>query len=126
MSKVSNQELARIIYSLIAKGMPAKKITAQLAEYLVSEHRTRDLDAVMREVKRLRLTRDEIMEVDVVSVFPVTDSLKSKVSKLFGSKETIFNESIDPQLIGGARFTALEREIDLTFKRQLDTLTVKA
>ncbi len=117
--KITNQALAEMVLSRLKSRKPVVK---QLAAYLVNEGRTRDLDAIMRLVRKLRLERSGQTEIDVVSAFAVPRPALERAAKMLGAEKPIFNSRIDKDLIGGARFTTLEQEIDLSLRRKIDNL----
>ena len=105
----------------LSKKMPLNKLSKSLASYLQQENRTGELDAIMREVKFLRQKQDSIIEADVTSAFPISNTTKKNIVDIFGSK-TLINEEIDKDVIGGVRVETNEHLLDLTVRNRLNQL----
>lgn len=120
MTKPSKHDLAEVVMSL-SKKMPLNKLSKSLASYLQQENRTGELDAIMREVKFLRQKQDGIIEADVTSAFPISNTTKKNIVDIFGSK-TLINQEIDKDVIGGVRVETNEHLLDLTVRNRLNQL----
>lgn len=120
MADVTRKDIAQVVADKLAKGMNAKKLAKQLAQYLIEERRSGELEAIMRDVAAIRYAQDGVLEADVTSAFPLTAATKKEISKLLPAKNVIMNEAIDESLIGGAYVEAGSTLIDATMKRQLE------
>jgi len=121
MHTSSTKELALVILKLMERKTP-KVVARAVASYLVQERRTGDLDAIMREVRRLRAKEHNIVEVDVTSAFPLHDKIRSLVKGKFPGKRVVLTESLDKNVIGGVLVETDDTQIDATIKRQLNRL----
>ncbi len=121
MSAPSRQQLAEAILKLSSK-VSEKKLTETIAAYLVESRRTGELDAVMREVARLREKQDNVTEVTATSAFKLNDGARKAIKSLMGRKQLIINEVVDPELLGGVRLETSEELLDLTVRNRLNQL----
>lgn len=120
MAKASINQLAQAV---LKRGMAQPQ---SVAGYLIAEHRTRDLAAVMREVSRIRSERG-IVEAEVTSAFPVADSTKKTIRRLLhqqlpSAKQIILNLRRDPEVVGGVRVATDNLLLDLTAQGRLKML----
>lgn len=121
MSKLSNKELASVILQLSSK-VSSKRLSKDVANYLASERRTSDLDAIMREVARQRQEADGVTEVTATSAYPLSDNARRELKKLLGIEKAVVNEVIDKDTIGGVRMETSETMLDLTVRNRLNQL----
>lgn len=121
MSSPSRQQLAEVILRLSGR-VSEKKLTETIAAYLVESRRTGELDAVMREVARLREKQDDVTEVTATSAFKLNDGARKAIKSLMGRKQLIINEVVDPELLGGVRLETSEELLDLTVRNRLNQL----
>lgn len=117
--KLSRKQLAEKLLSFVEQGGDSKKIAA----YLIETKQTSSLDGVIREMMRLREEKDGVAEINATSAHALTQEIKDTVSKAFDARRAIFNEKIDKQSnVAGARFTSLDRQLDLTAASKLNRL----
>lgn len=121
MSAPSRSELAVAVLTLSTK-MSAPELSQTLAAYLVENRRTSELDAIMREVSRLREVRDGVTEVTATSAFALNGATKKAIEGLMSSKKTIINEVVDASVLGGVRLETSEMQLDLTVRNRLNRL----
>lgn len=122
MSKPSRKDIAQAMLDLTSKTS-ASKATKSLAQYLVQERRTSELDAIMREVQALRREQTGIEEFQLTSAFTLKDSVKKELTALLGGgKKTVVNEVIDKDVLGGVRVESSEAMLDLTVRNRLQKL----
>lgn len=121
MSNPSRQELATAILHIWNKR--SEKVAAQtIAAYLVDNRRTGELDAIMREVARLRQQQDGVTEVTATSAHKLNDSARKAIKSLLGNKKLIINEVVDSEVLGGVRLETSELSLDLTVRNRLNQL----
>ncbi len=121
MSKPTKRDIALVICELSRK-QSADKLAKTIADYLVQERRTGELDAIMREVLRQRHNKDGISEVTLSSAFPLSKKTKASIAALVGGKNVVINENIDTDLLGGVRVESNEEMLDLTVRTRLNRL----
>ncbi len=120
MPLVSKSDVAEAILRL-SKKHSGKKLAREIAAYITQERRTNDLDAIMREVKRLR-QQNGVAEVDITTAFPASDKVKKEVIAMVDCKQIIINEIIDKNVIGGVRMETSDLYLDLTVRNRLERL----
>lgn len=121
MAAPTRQELAQAIVVLSDK-QSAKRLADTVATYLVANRRTGELDAIMREVARLREQRDNVTEVTATSAYKLNDAAHKAITALLGGKKLIINEVVDPEVLGGVRLETSELQLDLTVRNRLNQL----
>jgi F-type H+-transporting ATPase subunit delta len=122
MAKISQNELAQYIVGQLEAGKNATTLARRVAEFLVSQRRSRELGAVMRKVVKLREQKG-MLEATITSATPLSVSTKSHIKTLLGKPgKVVINDNIDPSVVGGVRIETAERGIDLTVENQLKQL----
>lgn len=121
MSKPSKKQIALAVLEL-SKNSSKKKIAESLASYLADNHRTNELDAIMREIEVQREQMDGISEVTIKSQNKIDESFAKKVVKLMDIERSVINYEINKDLVGGVRAEANGRVLDLTVRNRLNLL----
>lgn len=121
MARASKSDIARAILQL-SKVHSGQKLAREIAAYITSERRTNELEAIIREVRRLREQQDGIVEVDITTAFPATDKIKRQITDIVGTKNVVINEVIDKSVIGGVRMETSDTYLDLTVRNRLERL----
>jgi len=125
MASTSRQELAKAILRL-SDNMSGKRLSEAIAAYLVENRRTGELDAIMREVARLRQQRDGVTEVTATSAYKLNDSARRSIKQILGSEKLTINEVVDAEVLGGVRLETSETLLDLTVRNRLNQLKAAA
>lgn len=120
--RLSNFQLAKRFWELLANSSDTAKTTKQIAAYLTQSRRTKDLPAISREMSKLKADQSSQLEITSVSQFPLSEQTKREVTKLFNAKLAEFDERIDSNLIGGATFRSFDKRLDLSLRGQLSRL----
>jgi F-type H+-transporting ATPase subunit delta len=118
---VSNKDIAQAVLQM-SKSASMTQVTSALASFLVSERRSKDLGAIMREVSRLRQKHSGINEANVTSAFDLNEDLIGQIRQIIGGQTVIINQIIDKSLIGGVRVETNDSLLDLTVRNRLDQL----
>lgn len=118
-------ELAMVLAKL-SDELPAKKVAAEIAGYLLSENRTGELDSLTRDLVNLRAEQG-IVEVTVISARELTASgleeVKSKVKQFYPhARQIIINQRVDASQVGGVRLELPGKQLDLSIKGKLNKL----
>lgn len=121
MSKPSKKQIALAVLEL-SKNSSKKKVAESLASYLADNHRTNELDAIMREIEVQRELIDGISEVTIKSQNKIDESFAKKVVKLMDIERSVINYEINKDLVGGVRAEANGRVLDLTVRNRLNLL----
>ncbi len=120
------RELTRAVYSLLSAAKNRQQLADKLAAYLISERRTKEVNALLRDLEALRLDEDGILEVSVTAARPVSEAVRREIKQLFEAKEIIIHEEIDPALLGGVKVQAHEERLDLSVRARLQRLKTGA
>ncbi len=126
MSKITNRQLAHVAVNELQKGASKAKVSRSLANFLVAERRSKDLDSVVRLIEDEMQRQTGATEVQVISARNLSETVKKQVLGLFKSaskaEHIVVNEVIDPQVIGGVLVESPDHRLDLTVRRQLQRL----
>lgn len=124
MASPTRTELSKALLSVINKTNDQQKLAKAIAHYLSEKRQTRELDAIMRDVARLRAEKG-ILEATVISAFPLHETLKRDIRSLIAKEqktEIVLNEVIDPSVLGGIRIETGEQQLDVTVQAKLHRL----
>lgn len=120
MAQPSRSDIANVILSL-SKKLSGKALAEAIAAYLTEQRRTSELDAILREVSRLRERQEGVTEATVTSAHPLTDKVERQLKEILGEK-IIINSVVDKNVIGGVRVETNDISLDLTVRNRLDQL----
>lgn len=122
--KASRTRLARLIADKTLKQGVSRRFNKEVAAYLLSEHRTNELDSLIRDVQA---DWAEAGHVEVVTrsahalTGPVKDDIRREVKKVHpGAKQIVINEVVDPYIVAGVRLNLPDRELDLDARTKLN------
>ncbi len=121
MSSPSRRQLSEAILVML-KTQTTQKVASSVANYLVANRRTKELDMIMRDIESLRLKREGASEATAISAFELSESTKSLLHELLGDKKTHISYRHDPSLVGGVRVRALDWQLDLSVASKLKQL----
>jgi len=121
--RLPRSELVPILAKLSQK-LPAKKFSAEVANYLLSEDRTDELDSLARDLISYR-AEEGVVEVTTVSAHQLTPQalreVKQRVDRLYPkARQVIINQRIDEDQIGGVRLEMPGRQLDLSIRNKLN------
>lgn len=126
MSSVKRHDIAEAVVALIKSGKSTTVIAQSLAGYLVSERRTREVMALVRDIEKLRFTHDGILEATVSSAHDIDSTIERRINDLFGAKKVYIRSEQEPSLVGGVRVRALDKQLDLSVESKLKQLKAVA
>lgn len=118
----SRKQLADAVMSVIGKSSDRQQAARAVAGYLVGERRTKELNALLRDLEERQLAADDRLEVTAETTYPLSDAAKLKIRQLFDAKEVIIHEQINPGLVGGVRVRALDKVADFSVQARLRQL----
>lgn len=123
MSQASHDEIADAILEMLeSKSGSEKEIATKIASYLIDERRTRDLNAIFRLVELRRYEKSGKLEAEVMSAHEVSEIIKDEITSKFDAKHVLIDMSYSPNLIGGVRVRALDKQLDLSVEAKLNRL----
>lgn len=129
MGKPSRRRVAEVVAELMDNGLSSTKLAKQLAAYLLSERRTKELEPLMRDVIDIRASRGEL-ELVAISVHELSSSVETALTKLTNAaypkaQKFIIHEERSPELISGLLLKYGQNELDLSAHGRLKKLTLK-
>jgi F0F1-type ATP synthase delta subunit len=101
----------------------SKRLSRELAAYLLTERRTGELDSLLRDVQADWAEAGHV-EVVATSAFPLTPAVRRDIEKRVKAvypraKQVVINEVRDPAVIGGVRLNLPDRQLDLSVRTKL-------
>lgn len=126
MAVVKRTELASVITTLLQDGDDKDRLAHEIAAYLVEAHRTKELDAIMRDVMTAR-AKDGIVEANVTTAFPFSAQVKANVQALLKQEypeatKVVLHHSLKPEVLSGVRIQTPDKQLDETARGKLDQL----
>lgn len=127
MSKPSKNQIILAMNKLVKEGMPLAQVARVVSAYLVVEHRTKELDGLMRGLLVQR-AKTGIYEAEITSTFALDQETKRALEQVVRStynnvKQIITHQQIDSSLIGGVRLESSDLRLDLTLRSKLQRLS---
>ena len=122
--KVARTRIASAIADRTLKQGVSKRLSRELAAYLLTERRTGELDSLLRDVQHDWADAGHV-EVIAASAFPLTAAVRGDITKRVkalypAAKQIIINETHDPAVIGGVRLNLPDRQLDLSIRTKLN------
>lgn len=122
--KQPRTKLARLVADKTLKKGASKRLSQEIAAYLLIEGRTSELDSILRDVQA-DWSRAGFVEVLAYSAHPLTPGVKKDISsqtkRLYPSvKQIHITEIRDPEVIGGVRLKLPNQQLDLSIEAKLD------
>lgn len=122
--KTPRTQIAHIIADAGLKGGRTKKLSREVAAYLLSEHRSADLTSLIRDVQA-DWAEAGFVEVLAASAHPLSPGVKAdikqQIKKLYPkARQIIVSEVHDPNVIGGVRLNLPNQQLDLSVEAQLN------
>lgn len=123
MAKLPRHELAKVLAERLLT-LPEKRLAAEVAAYLLAEHRTGELDSLLRDIMQYRADHG-VVEVAAVSAHDlganVRRDIEARVRELYPAARTvIISEQRDESLIGGVRIELANEQLDLSIRATLN------
>ena len=116
--RISRRKLAQFIISQMGLEHALAKALQELAAYLITTKRVREVNLVVRTIED-ELAKDGVVVARVVSAHELSATLKRDITKLIGAREVHFSETIDPDVLGGVRIETPGKLLDATIQRKL-------
>lgn len=122
--KARRTRIAQVVADRTLKSGISRRLSRDVAAYLLSEGRTGELESIVRDVQA-DWADAGIVEVVASSAYPLTAAVKAdirrKVAKLYpGAKRIVVTERHDPEVIGGVRLDFADRQLDLSVEAKLN------
>jgi F0F1-type ATP synthase delta subunit len=122
--KVSRTRLAAVIAERAQQNISAKRLSHEIAAYLLAEGRTDELDSVLRDLMQYRADHG-IVEVIGVSAYPLNSEVRHDIEgvarELYpDAKQVIISEEHDENVIGGVTIELANQQLDLSVRAKLN------
>jgi F0F1-type ATP synthase delta subunit len=122
--KTPRTQIAHIVADSALHGGSTKKLSKEIAAYLLSERRISELASLLRDVQA-DWAEAGFVEVLASSAHPLTTSVKADIQrqmkKLFpNARRIIVSEIHDPYVIGGVRLNLANQQLDLSVEAKLN------
>lgn len=122
--KARRTRIAQVVADRTLKSGISRRLSRDVAAYLLSEGRTGELESIVRDVQA-DWADAGIVEVVASSAYPLTAAVKTdirrKVAKLYpGAKRIVVTGRHDPEVIGGVRLDFADRQLDLSVEAKLN------
>ena len=124
MSKTSRGSIAATVANQTLKSGISKKLSHELAAYLLVEGRTSELDPLMRDVQALWAEAGYI-NATAISAHPINNQAKKKIHQTIaaaypGAKTIVISEEHDNSVVAGVRIELSDRQLDLSIATKLN------
>jgi len=119
--------LAKILaQKTLIPGVDSKKLSYQIAAYLLDNNLIDQLDSLIRDMKLIR-QENGVVDVLVTSAHPVNQLLDRKIHDLIqksysSAREIIIENVIDSNLIGGLKIELASSALDLSLASSLNRI----
>lgn len=122
--KSPRTKIAGAIAAKTLKSGVSRRLSQEIAAYLLSERRVGDLDSILRDVQNDWAAAGYV-EVTAASAHPLTDAIKADITRQVKSlypdaRQVIITEVADPEVIGGVRLNLPNQQLDLTIEAKLN------
>lgn len=122
--KTSRTRIAHIVADRALSGGSKKRLSQEVAAYLLSERRVGDLDSLLRDVQA-DWAEAGFVEVLAASAHPLSAAVKVDIEKRIkplypNAKRVIVTEVHDPAVIGGVRLSLANQQLDLSIEAKLN------
>jgi F0F1-type ATP synthase delta subunit len=122
MSKIAIKQLAKYAVDRLDAGDEWRQLSTDLASFLVTERRTKELDELIRLISDERAKRG-LIDVKIISTRPVEKELKQRLASLLKlDGKPLFQEDIDPTLVGGVIARTNHEIVDLSVRTKLNKM----
>lgn len=124
MSKTPRHDIADVIARRSMQQVSARQLAKEVAAYLISQHRTAELDSLVRDILQYRADHG-VVEVTATSSHPLIDvirrGIKADILELYpAAKHVIINEELDASVVGGIRLSLANQQFDASIRTKLN------
>jgi F0F1-type ATP synthase delta subunit len=128
--KTSRRQLAGVIARSTLHAGFTRQDAMHIAEYLLQERRTSDLDSLLRDVRE-QWAQDGYVEVLATGARALSSQVRADIEAearyLYpDASRIVITEQIQPDLVGGVRIEVIGRQLDLTTRHTLQQFKMLA
>lgn len=125
MRESSRHHAAEIIAQKTLKVHDAKQLAREVAAYLLHEHKTAELESLIRDILQYRADHG-VVEATIVSANKLSEQVRGDIRRQLhteykSAKDITLNESQEASVIGGIRIDLPNEQLDLTTANKLHT-----
>jgi F0F1-type ATP synthase delta subunit len=124
VGRLTRRKIAVFVADKIVGGTSVDTALREVAAYLLATGRTREIELLVREIADVLAERG-IVIADITTAHPLSDSMRTEVKKLVGSKTVHLRENIDESVLGGVLVDIPGQRFDGTIRRKLTALRAK-
>lgn len=128
MRKLSRHDLAEHFVNELLAGASIKKLSRQLAAYLIESRRTKELNLMIRDIQYVTAEKGHVMGT-VTTANELSASMKKSIEayakKQTGASHLELDAVVDETVLGGVKLDLPGQELDATIARQLTILKTK-
>ena len=126
--KLSRRDLATHYVDGLLAGTSVKKLSLELAAYLIESRRTKELNLMIRDIQFHLAERGHLLGT-VTTAHELSAEMKKAVEayakKKTGAKSLQLDPAVDENLLGGLKLDLPGLELNTTIARQLTILKTK-
>ncbi len=126
--KLSRRALATHYVNGVLAGVSAKKLSQQLAAYLIESRRTKELNLMIRDIQYYLAQKGHITGT-VTTAHELSATMKKAVEayakKKTGATHLQLDPIVDEHVLGGLKLDLPGHELNTTIARQLTILKTK-
>lgn len=124
-ARLSRRKIATFVTDKLLSGNhQAHEVIRELAAYLVTERRTRELDLLVRDIEE-KLAANGVVIADIATARPLDGAVKAEIATMLDAKSVHLRESVDETLLGGIRIDTPGQRFDGTIRHKLNALRAK-
>jgi F0F1-type ATP synthase delta subunit len=123
--KQPRTRIARLLADRTLKsGADTKRLSREIAAYLLQERRTSDLSSLLRDIEYLWAERGYV-EVQAYSAHPLTPEVRKDITaqakQLYPeAAKIVVTENHDEDIIGGVKLVVANQQLDLSVQAKLN------
>ena len=128
MAKLSRRAIAQYAATQLTKSDERSTFILQLAAYLVTTRRTKELSLIIRDIQ-FYLSEAGSVSGSITSATELTletkKAIETYIKQQTGATTVALDSLIDPSVIGGVKVNIPDYELDATVSRSLTVLRTR-
>lgn len=125
MTTLSRQHLSEIIAKKTLHVTDTKQLARSIAAYLLLEHKTADLEPLMRDIMQYRQDNG-VVEADVLTAHELTNNIQSEIKQLLKqyhpeAKHVTLHQKHSDSVVGGVVMQLPAEQLDLSVANKIAT-----
>jgi F0F1-type ATP synthase delta subunit len=117
--------MAEVIGAKTLKIKSSRSLAQEIAAFLLVEHRTREIDSLLRDVIQYRAEHG-VVEAVAISAQALSKTVKKDIKAFLHdefpvAKTLAWHDKRDPGVVGGLKIELPNEQLDITTRGKLDT-----